>query len=378
MLKAKREEKREREEKKEKKCDEESDQNRTKLKASDIYSDDSNSSSESDTGESTKQSHQQDSDSDANEKKVLYITKVEELNKIRLSRFKVEKFVHLPTFKDTVIGCFVRIGIGNFNGIPVYRVAEICDVCETTKVYQLGSTRTNKGLKLKHGNNEKVFRLEFISNQDFTDSEFLKWKELCILHRIPLPTLEELDYKVRDIKNALAYQFKEEDVEKIVREKERFKTNIYNYAMKKTSLMKDRDDAQALGKVEDVSKIEQQLSELEEKASHLDKIRTSTISSISYINDRNRKRNVERAEKAILEELKANKGKKIDDPFTRRSTKPCMKFRAKSELDDGSPVEDNVKSNDTKDGSSTNLSLVVNDLYAVHDFEIDLNIQLPI
>lgn len=54
------------------------------------------------------------------------------------------------------------------------------------------------------------------------------------------------------------------------------------------------------GKVEEVSRIEQQLSELEERANHLDKMRTSTISSISYINDRNRKRNVEEAEKAIL------------------------------------------------------------------------------
>lgn len=30
------------------------------------------------------------------------------------------------------------------------KVAEICDVCETAKVYQLGSTRTNKGLRLKY------------------------------------------------------------------------------------------------------------------------------------------------------------------------------------------------------------------------------------
>lgn len=105
-------------------------------------------------------------------------------------------------------------------------------------------------------------------------------------------------------------------------------------------------------------------------------MRTSTISSISYINDRNRKRNVEEAEKAILvnfyllnqskdiisvnyemyiqEELKANKGKKIDDPFTRRSTKPCMKFRAKPNDTDTSIVpeleesKNNVDSNDTK------------------------------
>lgn len=32
----------------------------------------------------------------------------------------------------------------------------------------------------------------------------------------------------------------------MVREKGRFKSNIYNYAMKKTALMKERDDAQAL------------------------------------------------------------------------------------------------------------------------------------
>ena len=31
-----------------------------------------------------------------------------------------------------------------------FQVAEILDVVETGKVYQLGSTRTNKGLKLKY------------------------------------------------------------------------------------------------------------------------------------------------------------------------------------------------------------------------------------
>ncbi|XP_050443205.1 RNA polymerase-associated protein Rtf1 [Adelges cooleyi] len=405
LLKARREEKRGREEEKEKEkkkekdkkgddddeetSDKQADQNRTKLKASDIYSDDSASSSDSDSSSSVKKDRPfRDSDSDTNEKNVQYISKQEELNKIRLSRFKMEKFVHLPTFKKTVTGCFVRIGIGNYNGVPVYRVAEICDVCETAKVYQLGSTRTNKGLKLRHGTNEKVFRLEFISNQEFTESEFTKWKELCHLNGITLPTVEDIERKVKDIKAALAYQFKEEDVEKIVREKERFKTNPHNYAMKKTTLMKERDDAQALGKVEDVSRIEQQLSELEERANHLDKMRTSTISSISYINDRNRKKNVEEAEKAILEELKANKGKKIDDPFTRRSTKPCMKFRAKANSPDGSEVTEvdglkNNKSSENKniDGSSKGVlgnTMKCDDLYAVHDFDIDLNIQLPI
>lgn len=34
--------------------------------------------------------------------------------------------------------------------LTLKKVAEICDVCETAKVYQLGNTRTNKGLRLKY------------------------------------------------------------------------------------------------------------------------------------------------------------------------------------------------------------------------------------
>lgn len=30
---------------------------------------------------------------------------------------------------------------------------------------------------LRHGNDTRVFRLEFVSNQEFTDNEFMKWKE---------------------------------------------------------------------------------------------------------------------------------------------------------------------------------------------------------
>lgn len=126
-----------------------------------------------------------------------------------------------------------------------------------------------------------------------------------------MPTKDTIHQKQADIKEALNYEFNEQDIERIVREKERFKPNPYNYAMKKTQLMKERDSALARGDDELSREINQQIQELEERASELDKMRTSTISSISYINDRNRKRNVEEAEKAIMEEVRANKGKKV-------------------------------------------------------------------
>jgi RNA polymerase-associated protein RTF1 len=49
-----------------------------------------------------------------------------------------------------------------------------------------------------------------------------------------------------------------------------------------------------------VSDLDRKIQDLEDRASELDKMRTQTIQSISYINDRNRKKNVEEAEKAIM------------------------------------------------------------------------------
>lgn len=74
--------------------------------------------------------------------------------------------------------------------------------------------------------------------RDFTDSEFDKWKEICQKNNITLPTTDQIEQKKKDIENALNYEFKEEDIEKIIQEKNRFRAHPTNYAMKKTQLMK--------------------------------------------------------------------------------------------------------------------------------------------
>ena len=106
-----------------------------------------------------------------------------------MSRYKLDKFVHLPIFKKTVVGCFVRLGIGkNDKGQSVYRVVEITDVCETAKIYNVMGSRTNVGLRMRHGKNERVFRAQFVSNQPFSESEFQKWKQTCEMEHVELPT----------------------------------------------------------------------------------------------------------------------------------------------------------------------------------------------
>lgn len=361
-----------------------------KLKASDIYSDDSGSSSSDEEKASDKRStassksSSESEDEEKVEKKIVHISTNAELNKLRLSRYKMERFINLPHFDRVVLNCFVRVSIGNHQGRPVYRAGEIVGVVETAKVYSFGKGRTNKGLRLRHGTQERVFRLEFISNQDFSDIEFDKWKHACESQNVPLPTTDMIEQKAKDVKEALTYEYKEEDIHKLLREKDRFRAHPTNYAMKKTQLIKDREAAIMRGEEDIARELSIQIQELEERANELDKKRSSSISLISYINNRNRKRNVEDAEKAIMEEAKANRGVKIEDPFTRRSTQPTMSFAKKKDEVEALPMQlppppplpagARKKAEDKK----ANGPITDNNLYSLHDFEIDLDVPLPI
>ena len=140
-----------------------------------------------------------------------------------------------------------------------------------------------------------------------------------------LPTIEFVKSKANEIKKALNYNFTSDDVDKIVAEKEKFKKNPINYAMHKSRLIKDKEIALANGDDERARELEQKLNELEERAEELDKKRTSTMSSIALINDRNRKANVSKAEAAIRMEIKQKSEEGTqENPFARKKCNPRM------------------------------------------------------
>ncbi|KAH9378730.1 hypothetical protein HPB48_009839 [Haemaphysalis longicornis] len=187
-------------------------------------------------------------------------------------------------------------------------VSKIQEVSKA-KVYTLGRPRTNKGLRLKHGKQEWVFRARVVSNQDSTDSNFYKWTE---------GTTKEVARKLKDVQGALNCQYKESDVETIVSEKQRFKRNPSNYAVRKTQIMKQKEITMLKGVQEEAQRLAGELEQHEERARELDKQLTSTVSTMSYIIERKRLQNIVEIERAILEDAKLNK-EKADDLFTRRN-----------------------------------------------------------
>uniref|UniRef100_A0A9J7ZZR7 RNA polymerase-associated protein RTF1 homolog n=1 Tax=Cyprinus carpio carpio TaxID=630221 RepID=A0A9J7ZZR7_CYPCA len=359
---------------------------RQPLKTSEVYSDDEEEEEDDDDRSSVKSDRILD-----DTLTFLPVSLPDELNRIRLSRHKLERWCHMPFFAKTVTGCFVRIGIGNSSSKPVYRVAEIIDVVETAKVYQLGSTRTNKGLQLRHGNDTRVFRLEFVSNQEFTENEFMKWKEAMISAGMQFPTLDEISKKEQSIKEAVNYKFNDKDIEDIVKEKDRFRKAPPNYAMKKTQLLKEKAMAEESGDGEKAKVLQDQLNELEERAEALDRQRTKNISAISYINQRNRSWNIVESEKALVAEGQNSKNQQMD-PFTRRQCKPTMvsnardpsvhaailahlnqKYGSGSGQDSSQLGQASQKDKDVTKQSSD----LSEDLFKVHDFDVKIDLQVP-
>merc|ERR1712242_526171 len=116
-------------------------------------------------------------------------------------------------------------------------------------------------------------------------------------------TTRELEAREKQIKVAVNRKLGDHEINHMLKEKEKFMLNPRNYAMYKSKLKKDLDTAIATGQEEAVEKLTQKLNSLEERAEELDRQRSSKISSIALINDKNRKKNIERAEEGIRLEM---------------------------------------------------------------------------
>lgn len=132
----------------------------------------------------------------------------EALQEICLTRFRLEQFLSLPFFDQLVKNTFVRINIGSDrNNLPLYRLDEIRAVQKTPRLYQFGTTSTNRTLLLRHGTEEYPLGMEFISNQAVTDVEFDEWCHMKA-NAGTLPSAEFLKQKTIEIREAKNYEFR--------------------------------------------------------------------------------------------------------------------------------------------------------------------------
>ncbi|VDM19927.1 unnamed protein product [Hydatigera taeniaeformis] len=330
---------------------------------------------------------------------VEYITTLEQLSKIRLSRFKLEKWVHMPFFDTLVKGCFVRIHIGQCRNAAVYRCGEIVDVKEMAKPYDLGKTRTNKGIVIRLGKDQHTFRLMFVSNSEFLAAEFESWKKYSNQAGIKPPTTSFIAQKAAEIHKYLTNPISDERV--IIQSKRRFQKVPVNFALKKAELLKQRELANENNDTDAIRRIDMELDELETQAERIERRRTIGFKAISSINQRNRALSLKQAEEAILKEARETAESNEVDPFTRIQSQPVIATksylerlrnmrngshdRGTSDEKDGTGAEGQSESGLQMDSRKETKPFTdiahqpkppEESLHDIHDFEIDINVEL--
>uniref|UniRef100_A0A7S3JUH0 Plus3 domain-containing protein n=1 Tax=Aureoumbra lagunensis TaxID=44058 RepID=A0A7S3JUH0_9STRA len=119
---------------------------------------------------------------------------LETINKNRLTRQWLREFVVAPWFDDIVIGQYVRLGIGQGNDkVMQYRLCEVTGVkIVAERPYSLEDIMTEKRLVLRIGRNERVWKMDTISNTRISWQELEKWKSKLLEDRMKIPSKKKL------------------------------------------------------------------------------------------------------------------------------------------------------------------------------------------
>lgn len=286
----------------------------------------SSASSASSSSESERENDESELGRDRQDVQDDFQMTLADLKCLQLKRDDIERWVYSPFFRDTAVGLFVKISVSNkpVTLEHVYRVAQIIEITTGPSIYAVSlenKNRTDKHCVVRVGGVDRTFRMSFVSNRSFDDDDYKRLRDQITIDGQEMPSREYFNKKKRDLHRAKNYEYKDEDIAYEVSERSRFKDNPFNFALKKTELMGEKADAEAQNDFERARQLQQTIDELEEKARKLEKTRSSsTFSAISFVNERNRIKNIEDSERV----LKESKSVKTEDPFTRRKCTPTI------------------------------------------------------
>lgn len=314
-----------------------------------------------------------------------------ELRSIQIRRDDIEKWVYSPFFRETAIGLFAKMSVGNRGLEHIYKVAQIVDITTGSNIYAIDleeKIKTDKFCVVRVGGVDRTYRMSFVSNRGFDEDDYKRLRDQITIDGQDMPSREYFNKKKRDFHRAKNYEYKDEDIAYEVSERGRFKDHPFNFALKKTELMGEKADAEAQNDYERARQLQQAIDELEEKARKLEKTRSSsTFSAISFVNERNRIKNIEDSERV----LKESKSVKTEDPFTRRKCTPTIVHNKNNGDTNNSASKQNDKNGLLGANKSTTLNInnklaagkvaesvkSVDDLFLAHasiDLELDLDI----
>lgn len=256
---------------------------------------------------------------------------VQDINRIRVSRSFLSKYLYYRDFADTVMRTFgkINVGVDRRSRRPMYRVVQIEEVVTyPQRQYNIGDTKTDMYLLVSQNRQQtKEFPFSVFSDGDIMPEEYERYlHELGKTNEDP-PYVEDVNEKADQLNKLMNSGLTNKDIDEMISKKQKLGSGLraYDAVYEKSRAL---DELRVAKQEEDVSRI----SELTEKVKQMDQIllkdnaraSKSSLTDMSKVNERNRKLNQENVRKAELKSLKKGNDNLDGDAFHR--LKPKVSF----------------------------------------------------
>ncbi|GJJ14780.1 hypothetical protein Clacol_009048 [Clathrus columnatus] len=252
----------------------------------------------------------------------------EELEKMRVSRSQISKYVYNPWFEEWIIGSWVRYLIGDDpSGEHIYRLCEVkgnlrfyidshhmlidivvlVGVVPTAKNYKVDDVFVNRMLELSHGKAVKVFPMDKVSNSTFTDKEYDRIMKVLEDEKVDFPSRRALDKKMDQLRKLPDTPLTEADITVMIAQKNAINpgnVSITQAFNRKVELTQQRHLALKRQDYKEVAEIEKELESLASTQSSANGRRERNdpqADLMAKVNERNRRANLEAVRKAEAE-----------------------------------------------------------------------------
>ncbi|RDW91286.1 hypothetical protein BP5796_02451 [Coleophoma crateriformis] len=245
---------------------------------------------------------------------------LQELQRVRVGRSQFAMVCFYPGFEEAITGTFVRINVGNDKG-PCYRMAVVKGFTEDRPYAVLNangkSITTTQYVRAAHGKSEKNWPFFSCSESPFTEAEWNRYKQTCLVEGVPLPKKGKVSQKIADINNLVNRSWTEEELQAkltksgaLVNKYIPIERNRLNNAIK---------EAKSAGNEAKAAQLRAELEELEgPKLAYGTSMQPSPKKTASpaglsqqerlaVLNKQNRQKNIQEVRQALINERKAAK-----------------------------------------------------------------------
>lgn len=243
---------------------------------------------------------------------------LEDINRVKLGRSFLVKYCFHSDFNEAVLDCYGRVNIGFDRKLrqTMYRMVKIVDIKNIPeKAYQVPNFKCDIYLTVSQNRDQqKDFPVSIFSDSPILHEEFDRYINELNKTGEATPFLDDVNEKLVQIQHLTSRGISDKDVNDMVAKKRKLQSNFraYDAVYEKTKLMDQIKIARQENDFERVKQLMQEVHKIEDFLVLQTKAHNNSesLSTMSKVNERNRKLNQIKIRKA---ELKSNLNKKTAD-----------------------------------------------------------------